>query len=82
MPGLFNILFNRCNHKWRPSIDMVQTCALCGEERVVPCSSHKWVRREVFNVTGAYGRKLGDNWVMQCSRCGEVETIRVGSTNF
>lgn len=70
--------YNKCKHKWNPSLNMVQTCALCGMERVVSCSSHKWVRKEVYNVTNAYGRKQGDNWVMQCERCGEVETIRVG----
>ena len=69
---------SKCRHQWNPSLNMVQTCALCGMERVVSCSSHKWVRKEVYNVINAYGCKQGDNWVMQCERCGEVETIRVG----
>ena len=71
--------YNKCGHKWNPSLNMVQTCSLCGMERVVPCPSHRWVRKEVFNVTNiTTGRRIGDNWVMQCERCGEVKTVRIG----
>jgi len=76
----FNMLFNRCSHRFgKVQPDGFQYCEKCGKAvkpAAVSCE-HKWAELATTEKMNARNLVVGFISKLQCSKCGDMKEFKI-----